>query len=70
MLDGRLLVIRNSLGTVPLLVLVMGTEPTPKLGDPSFENEFQDILGCWMRCAKINCPSVGFVWARLCEKIF
>ena len=70
MLDGWLLVIRNSLGIVPLLVLVTGAELTPKSGDPCFENEVQDIPGCWMRRAKINCPSVGFVRARLCEKIF
>ena len=62
--------IGNGLGTVPLLVLALGVESTPKLGELHFESEVQDILGCRMRHVKINFPSVGFVHYWLCEKIF
>ena len=61
--------ILNGLGTVPLLVLAIGVEPTPETGEPGFENEVQDILRCRMRRAKINCPSVGFLQSWLCKKI-
>ena len=60
--------IRNGLSTIPLYILKTGAEPTPKLGEPDSKNEVQDIPRCWTRCAKINWPSVGFVWSRLCEK--
>ena len=68
LLDTLLLMIGNGLGTIPLYILEMGAEPTPKLGEPDSKNEVQDILGCWTRCEKINWPSVGFVWSWLCEK--
>ena len=54
MIDGLLLVIRNGPGTVPLHVLTTRAEPTPELGELGFENEVLDILGCQMRCTKIN----------------
>ena len=43
MLDGLLLVIGNGLGTIPLYVLMMGAESTPKPGESGFDNEVQDI---------------------------
>ena len=57
---------RNGLGIIPLYVLVMGAKLTPESG---FEDEVQDILGCRMKCTKINCPSVGFMRSQLCKKI-
>ena len=69
MLDGLLLVIGNGLGTVPLYVLMMGVEPTPKSGESGFDNEVQDIPKWWMRCVKIICLNVGFVWSRFVQKI-
>ena len=68
MVDGLLLVIGNGPGTVPLHVLMTRAEPTSELGETGFENEVQDILGCWTRCAKISYPIVGFVWSWLCKK--
>ena len=68
MLDELLLVIGNGPGIVPFHVLTMRAEPTPKLSEPIFKNKVQDIPRCQTRCAKINCPSTGFVWSRLCEK--
>ena len=68
MLDGLLLVTRNDPSIVPLHVLTTRAKPTPEPGEPGFENKVQDILGYRKRCAKINCPSVGFVRSQLCEK--
>ena len=68
MVDGLLLVIGNGPGIVPLHVLMTRAEPTSELGETGFENEVQDILGCWIRCAKISFPIVGFVWSQLCKK--
>ena len=70
MLDGSLLTTGNSLGTVPLHVLMTGAEPTPELDEPGFENEVQDIPGCRTRRVKINYPNLGFVQSWLCRKIF
>lgn len=60
--------IRNGLNTIPLYILETGAKLTPELGEWGSKKEVQDIPGCQMRYAKINCPSVGFVWSRLCEK--
>ena len=67
MLDGLLLVTGNGFGIIPLCVLMTRAKPTP---EPGFENEVQDISRFQMRHAKINCPSIGFIQSRLCEKIF
>ena len=44
MLDGSLLMIGNGIGTILLYVMATRVELTPELGEPSFENEVQDIL--------------------------
>ena len=36
--------IGNGLGIVPIHVSMIGVEPTPEPGEPSFDNEVQDIL--------------------------
>ena len=69
MLDGLLLAIGNSFGTILLCVLMTRDELTPKLGELGFKNDFQDTLGYQMRHAKINYPSVGFVRSQLFGKI-
>lgn len=38
----------------PIIRLGNQAELTPKLSQPSFENEVQDIPECWTRYAKIN----------------
>ena len=70
MLDGRLLVIGNSLGIVLLLFLVARAKPTPKSGDPGFENEVQDIMGCQMRRTKINFHSEALYGLSCVKKSF